>query len=71
KCAVTGEYISGNNRYDVHHITPKKNGGKDAIENLVLLKPEVHRLLHSNKAREFYKENKMYQKLLKSLSEKK
>lgn len=71
KCAVTGDYISGNNRYDVHHVIPKQNGGQDVIENLVLLKPEIHRLLHSNKAHEFYKENKMYQKLLKSLSEKK
>lgn len=48
-----------------------QNGGQDVIENLVLLKPEIHRLLHSNKVHEFYKENKMYQKLLKSLSEKK
>ncbi|XLD85064.1 HNH endonuclease signature motif containing protein (plasmid) [Cetobacterium somerae] len=63
--------MSGNNRYDVHHIIPKQNGGQDVIENLVLLKPEIHRLLHSNKAHEFYKENRMYQKLLKSLSEKK
>lgn len=68
KCAVTNEYINGNNNFHIHHIIPQKNGGKDTLENLILLKPEVHRALHSKNAIEYYEGNQTYKMLLESLS---
>lgn len=68
KCAVTNEYINGNNNFHIHHIIPQKNGGKDTLENLILLKPEVHRALHSKNAIEHYEGNQTYKMLLESLS---
>ncbi|MGL5964772.1 MAG: group II intron reverse transcriptase/maturase [Fusobacteriaceae bacterium] len=67
-CYVTNEYINGNNTFDIHHIKPRSKGGSDAVENLVLLKPEVHKILHSKEANKFYIGNKKYEKLLESLS---
>jgi RNA-directed DNA polymerase len=32
-----------------HHIVWRANGGKDTTENLVLLHPECHRQVHSQK----------------------
>lgn len=69
KCGVTGEYIKGNDTFDIHHIKPKAKGGSDEIQNLVLLKPEVHKKLHSKDAHKFYIGNKKYEELLVSLSE--
>ena len=68
KCAVTNEYINGNNNFHIHHIIPQKNGGKDTLENLILLKPEVHRALHRKNAIEYYEGNQTYKMLLESLS---
>ena len=48
KCKITGltmldkpENIHG------HHIKPKKLGGKDNKKNIILIKEEIHRLIHS------------------------
>lgn len=59
----------GNDTFDIHHIKPKAKGGSDEIQNLVLLKPEVHKKLHSKDAHKFYIGNKKYEELLVSLSE--
>lgn len=68
KCAVSGEYLTGNNGFPIYHIISKKNDGKDEIDNLVLLKSEIHTKLHSKEANELYKTNKIYQNLLKTIS---
>jgi RNA-directed DNA polymerase len=44
-CYVTGEYIKFN-EFVVHHIIPRQYGGKDNLENLVILKKEIHIELH-------------------------
>jgi len=44
-CYVTGEYVKFN-EFAVHHIIPRQYGGKDNIENLVILKKEIHIELH-------------------------
>jgi len=33
---------------DLHHIKPKKHGGDDTFENLILLCPSCHRVIHFN-----------------------
>jgi len=44
-CYVTGEYVKFN-EFAVHHIIPRQYGGKDNLENLVILKKEIHIELH-------------------------
>lgn len=34
---------------DIHHIIPKKNGGADDNDNLIIVCPNCHRVIHSNK----------------------
>jgi 5-methylcytosine-specific restriction endonuclease McrA len=33
----------------VHHITPRRIGGGDNYENLILVTPDVHWLIHATK----------------------
>jgi 5-methylcytosine-specific restriction endonuclease McrA len=44
-CYVTGEYVR-HNEFAIHHIIPREYGGKDNLENLVILKKEIHIELH-------------------------
>jgi len=44
-CYVTGEYVK-HNEFAVHHIIPREYGGKDNLENLVILKKEIHIEIH-------------------------
>ena len=44
-CYVTGEYVKFN-EFKVHRIIPREYGGKDNLENLVILKKEIHMELH-------------------------
>lgn len=34
---------------DIHHIIEKRNGGSNSHDNLTLLCPNCHRLIHNNK----------------------
>lgn len=47
KCAVTGKEFELLSDIHCHHIIPKQNGGSDKYENLVLVLPQVHRLIHA------------------------
>ena len=38
--------ISGGVAVDIHHITPRSQGGKDNIENLMAVTRGEHRLIH-------------------------
>ncbi len=40
-CYVTGEYVK-HNEFAIHHIIPREYGGKDDLENLIILKKEIH-----------------------------
>lgn len=46
KCYVTGKFLD-QNEFEIHHIIPKEIGGKDEIDNLVLLKKDIHKQVHS------------------------
>lgn len=46
-CQVCGETEVGNIAFlEAHHIIPKSHGGSNAIDNLVLLCPRCHKLVH-------------------------
>ena len=47
-CPISGELLEIGNM-ETHHKTPKMCGGKDEYKNLVFLKTEVHKLVHTTK----------------------
>lgn len=47
-CGKSGRIDKGN--FDIHHIKPRSQGGKDNIENLILLCRKCHDLAHSDPA---------------------
>ena len=46
KCGVTGEFLTIQNM-ECHHKKPKESGGTDEYKNLVWVKADVHKLIHS------------------------
>jgi len=50
RCPVCQQLIGGERQWDQHHVLPRKDGGTDKLDNLVLLHPTCHKQLHSNKA---------------------
>ena len=48
KCSVCGQLITPESKWDFHHKVPKKEGGPDELENLMMLHPACHRQLHSH-----------------------
>lgn len=49
KCAVTGLEFLNIAEIHCHHKVPKHSGGKDNYQNLVLILPEVHKLIHASR----------------------
>ena len=49
ECPVCNEKITEETRWNVHHILPKSEGGKDNLSNLMMLHPNCHRQVHSQK----------------------
>lgn len=47
QCKVCMDNIDNGERVEVHHILPRKRGGKDNIDNLVMLHANCHRQIHS------------------------
>ena len=47
KCAVTGQEFQTLSDIHCHHKMPRKDGGSDKYENLVLVLEPVHRLIHA------------------------
>ena len=46
-CTCCGAYVKGV-VWDVHHITPKKFGGTDDMNNLTYICPNCHRIAHTD-----------------------
>lgn len=49
KCAITGDEFLAIEEVHCHHKTPRKNGGKDNYQNLILVLPDVHKLIHAKR----------------------
>ena len=49
KCAVTGEAFTAAEDIHCHHITPRRLGGTDEYDNLILVTATVHKLIHATK----------------------
>lgn len=47
RCAVTGTAFESVEEIHCHHKRPKKQGGSDKYENLVLVTDQIHRLIHA------------------------
>lgn len=49
KCAITGYEFLAIEEVHCHHKTHRKNGGKDNYQNLILVLPDVHKLIHAKR----------------------
>ena len=49
KCAITGQEFLSINEIHCHHKVPTYLGGKDNYQNLVLVLPDAHRLIHAKR----------------------
>jgi 5-methylcytosine-specific restriction endonuclease McrA len=49
KCGVLGERLEVNG-FHCHHIIPISDGGEDNYNNLVVISPDIHRLIHATKS---------------------
>ena len=47
KCAVTGKHFKTTDDIHCHHKVPRSKGGTDQYQNLILVLPTVHRLIHA------------------------
>ncbi|MHB1654393.1 MAG: HNH endonuclease [Desulfitobacteriaceae bacterium] len=48
-CNVLDERLEVN-RFHCHHIIPIHDGGNDKYQNLVIISPDIHRLIHASKS---------------------
>lgn len=46
-CSCCGAFVDGVH-WDVHHIVPRKNGGKNEMSNLTYICPNCHRIAHTD-----------------------
>jgi RNA-directed DNA polymerase len=49
KCPICEQRITKESGWNLHHITHRVHGGTDSLSNLVLLHPNCHRQVHSQK----------------------
>ncbi|OTA18126.1 group II intron reverse transcriptase/maturase [Xenorhabdus beddingii] len=47
RCSICGQMFNNDEDWDIHHIIRRTDGGGDEIDNLVMLHPNCHRLLHN------------------------
>lgn len=70
KCKITGEFVK-HNEFEIHHIIPKKYGGNDNTDNLIMLKMDIHKAIHyPNKYTNLYNiypEIKKYREIILNL----
>ena len=50
RCPICNELITQETSWNIHHIVERHKGGPDTLDNLVMLHPNCHRQIHSNKA---------------------
>jgi len=51
ECPICQEKITEDTGWNVHHILPKSEGGGDNLSNLMMLHPNCHRALHSQRTK--------------------
>jgi RNA-directed DNA polymerase len=49
KCPNCNQKITKDTGWNIHHILPKSEGGKDNLNNLVLVHPNCHKQVHCRK----------------------
>ncbi|HCD2099767.1 TPA: group II intron reverse transcriptase/maturase [Klebsiella pneumoniae] len=51
RCPICHQMFRDNDDWDIHHIIRRVDGGGDEIDNLMMLHPNCHRLVHGNLGR--------------------
>lgn len=56
RCSVSGEMVDSADELELTHVLPLVEGGGSGIENLILVKPQYHKLLDSeqNRSKQFF-----------------
>ncbi len=49
RCPICHQLFRDNDDWDIHHIIRRVDGGGDEIDNLMMLHPNCHRLIHNHK----------------------
>ena len=52
RCAVCMDRIDNGEGIEIHHLIPRKEGGKERIDNLAMLHVTCHRQVHSKAGRQ-------------------
>ena len=60
KCQLCGKESSKDNKFHIHHIISRKDGGTNSQKNLALLHEKCHKKLHKQNLYNLLKKNKMY-----------
>jgi 5-methylcytosine-specific restriction endonuclease McrA len=55
KCAITGQEFLSTDEIHCHHKVPISMGGKDNCKNLILVLPEIHKLIHAKREKTIQK----------------
>ena len=61
KCAATGKYFQTLDDIHCHHKTPRKNGGSDEYQNLILVLEPIHKLIHATQKETIDKYMKLFE----------
>ena len=71
KCKITGDFVK-HDAFEIHHVIPRKYGGTDEIENLIMIKPEIHKAIHYGLSIKILEENypkiKKFRKIILNLN---
>ncbi len=49
RCPCCKQFITQDTGWNIHHVVERCKGGSDKLDNLVLLHPNCHRMLHSSR----------------------
>lgn len=60
KCQLCGKESSKDNKFHIHHIILRKDGGTNSQKNLALLHEKCHKKLHKQNLYNLLKKNKIY-----------
>ncbi|WP_334181125.1 HNH endonuclease signature motif containing protein [Methylobacter sp.] len=47
RCPVCQQPLEANDKWNIHYIRPRSEGGTDNLANMIMVHPDCHRQIHS------------------------